>query len=34
MMQKRKVGFIVALVPFLMATAGFATSANASGHDG
>lgn len=34
MMQKRKMGFIVALVSFLMATVGFATSANASGHDG
>lgn len=30
MMQKRKVGFI-AMVPFLMATVGFAGSANAAG---
>jgi hypothetical protein len=34
MKEKRKIGFIVALVPFLIATVSFATSANASGHDG
>jgi len=31
MIQKRKMGFIIAIVPFLMATAGFAT---ASGNEG
>ena len=34
MTQKRKMGFIIAIVPFLMTTGSFATSANASGHDG
>ncbi|HVW65050.1 MAG TPA: hypothetical protein VHB01_08545 [Nitrosospira sp.] len=34
MMQKRKMGFIVALVPFLMAIANFAVSANAAGNEG
>jgi hypothetical protein len=34
MKEKRKIGFIVALIPFLIATASFATSANSSGHDG
>ena len=34
MVQKRKMGSIIAIVPFLMATGSFATSANASGHDG
>lgn len=33
MIQKRKMGFI-AIFPFLMATASFATSANASDHGG
>ena len=35
MIQKRKMGFIIAIVPFLMATVSFAASANAaSGNEG
>jgi hypothetical protein len=34
MMQKRKMKFMIALVPFLIATGSSATNASASGHDG
>lgn len=35
MIQKREMGFMIAIIPFLMATASFATSANAaSGNEG
>ncbi|SHL94201.1 hypothetical protein SAMN05216428_109110 [Nitrosospira sp. Nsp11] len=34
MIQKRKMESIIAIVPFLMATVSFATSANASEHEG